>query len=198
MKSIRSKNQAGVSYVELLVVIAILVVVSTIALMNIGSAKKQLGRQNVARELKSAFERARFDSVKRRTVSANRANVILAANSFTLNTDINQNGTIEGGEARVNNAWMSGVSICGTNGVPLASGVTISFDNRGEISSTGATSFLVCNGVCTTPTASNSNKILVTATGTVNLLPGNAAIPTFSPPPLTTQTYVINNDAIVP
>ncbi len=194
----KKKSQAGVSYVELLVVITILVIVSTIALMNIGSAKKQLGRQNVARELKSAFERARFDSVKRRTVSANKANVVVTATSFTLNTDVNQNGTIEGGEARVNSTWMADVSICATNGVPLTSGVTISFDNRGEISSTGATTFLVCNGVCTTPTASNSNKILVTATGTVNLLPGNAAIPTFSPPAITNPTPSINNDAILP
>jgi Tfp pilus assembly protein FimT len=53
-----------------MVVILVLAIVSTIAIMNMGSSKIQLERQTVARELKVAFERARFDSVKRRAASA--------------------------------------------------------------------------------------------------------------------------------
>jgi prepilin-type N-terminal cleavage/methylation domain-containing protein len=187
------QDDSGFSLTELLVVISIVVIISAFALLNIGSAKKQLGRQNVARELKSAFERARFDSVKRRTLSANRANVVIAANSFTLNTDVDQNGTIESGEARVNNAWMSDVSICDTNGTPLSANVTVFFDNRGEISTTGGPAeFLVCNGSCSTPSVSNSNLILVTKTGTVNILSGGSTVPTFSTPTVTTISNSAN------
>ena len=59
-------GQAGISLVELLVVIVIIAIVASVALMRRGSANEQFQRQNASRELKTAFERARFDSVKRR------------------------------------------------------------------------------------------------------------------------------------
>ncbi len=181
-------NQKGVSLVELLVVISIIVVISTLAIMSLGSSKNQLGRQTVARELKVAFERARFDSVKRRAQDSSvQAKVVVAGNSFTLKTDINQNGTLEAGEDRVNTSWNSSISIRGEDGSPIASPITVSFNKRGEITTTGGTAFLVCNGDCsTTRTVSNSNLVIVTTTGTVNILPGGTTVPTFAPPSVTT------------
>jgi predicted lipoprotein with Yx(FWY)xxD motif len=161
------------------------VIVSTIAIMNMGSSKIQFERQTVARELKVAFERARFDSVKRRAASSQQANVVVAENSFTLNTDIDQDGTVETSEARVNSSWNPGIAIHNTSGATLPN-VTVAFNNRGETNTTGgAATFLVCNGDCTTPSASNSNLVVVTATGTVNILSGGATVPTFATPSVT-------------
>ena len=64
--SFNSKSQAGVTIVELLVVCVIIAIIAGFALMQRGGANEQFQRQNVARELKFALERARFDSVKRR------------------------------------------------------------------------------------------------------------------------------------
>ena len=178
-------NQKGVTLVELLAVISIIVIVSTIAFMSFGSSKKQLSRQNVARELKVAFERARFDSVKRRAQSGNQASVVVEGNSFTLKTDVDQNGTIEAGEERVNTSWNSDISILSQNGSASTPTTTVEFNKRGETVTTGTAVFLVCNGVCSTPTASNSNLVLVTATGTVNILPGGTTTPTFAAPSVT-------------
>ncbi len=188
MKGNRNKffNQRGVTLVELLIVLVVIVIISTIAVMNMGSSKIQFERQTVARELKVAFERARFDSVKRRAQNSEQANVVVEENSFTLKTDINQNGTLEASEDRVNTSWNPGISICDTAGVGLSSSVTVKFDKRGEVTTTGEPAvFLVCNGDCTTPNASNSNLVVVTATGTVNILPGGATVPTFATPNVT-------------
>ncbi len=180
-------NQNGVTLVELLIVILLIIIVSTIAIMNMGSSKIQFERQTVARELKIAFERARFDSVKRRAdgnTGSPMANVIVEGNSFTLKTDINQNGTLEAGEDRVNTSWKPGISIRDEDGAPIAAPITVTFDKRGEVTATGGTAnFLVCNGDCSaTPTVSNSNLVIVTTTGTVNILPGGATVPTFANP----------------
>ena len=180
-------NQKGVTLVELMVVILLIVILSTIAIMNMSSSKIQFERQTVARELKVAFERARFDSVKRRAISSQQANVVVTENSFTLKTDINQNSTIETSEDRVNSSWNPGISIRNTSGAAaLSSAVTVAFNKRGESNPTGGSAFLVCNGDCTTPNVSNSNLVVVTATGTVNILSGGATVPTFSIPSVTT------------
>ena len=72
VNSLRSTfgEQSGLSLIELLVVMVIITIVASIALMQRGSANEQLKRQNAATQLKNAFERARFDSVKRRPDSA--------------------------------------------------------------------------------------------------------------------------------
>jgi prepilin-type N-terminal cleavage/methylation domain-containing protein len=182
-------NQEGVTLIELIIVIVIIGIISTIAVMSFGSSRNQLGRQNVARELKVAFERARFDSVKRRAdTSAVQAKVVVTATSFTLKTDINQNGTLETDEDRTNSSWNSNISIRNQNGSALTSAVTVTFNKRGERTATNATGatvepvFLVCNGTCSTPTSSNSNLVLVTSTGTVNILSGGTTVPTFTAP----------------
>ena len=52
------RGQHGVSLIETLVVVSIISIVSAIALMQRGSANNQFQRQNIARELKVAFERS--------------------------------------------------------------------------------------------------------------------------------------------
>ena len=71
------KAQGGFSFVELLIVVAIIAVVSTLAFFRMGTANTQFQRQNVARELKVAFERARFDSVRRHAENAGPASVMV-------------------------------------------------------------------------------------------------------------------------
>src|SRR5258708_37051336 len=86
-------SQDGVSHIELLVVIVIIAIVASLALMQRGSANEQFQRQNIARQLKVAFERARFDSVKRRAIlGASQDYVTVTPTEFTLrtyNTDVN-------------------------------------------------------------------------------------------------------------
>lgn len=198
------QNQKGVSLVELLVVIMIITILSTIALMQFGSSKDQFRRQNVAQELKTAFERARFDSVKRRAVSPHEAKVTVNTNSFTLTVDKNGNGTIEQpDDDSVNNFGSQNVTITDTAGITMTSPVTVFYNKRGEVTDNAGIPvnpiFIVCNGTCTpTPNSSNSNIVLVTPTGTVNLLAGGSAIPTFAAPLITNPTPSINVDVVVP
>jgi prepilin-type N-terminal cleavage/methylation domain-containing protein len=199
------QNQKGVSLVELLVVIMIITIISTIALMQFGSSKNQFRRQNVAQELKTAFERARFDSVKRRAEEIigtptidTRAKVTVNTNSFTLTVDKNGNGTIEQpDDDSVNNFGSQNVTITDTAGITMTSPVTVFYNKRGEVTDNAGIPvnpiFIVCNGTCTsTPNSSNSNIVLVTPTGTVNLLAGGSAIPVFPTPAVTSVPAATN------
>ena len=190
---------------ELLIVLTVVIILVTIAVAQFGSAGTSLDRQNIAREFKVSLERARFDSVKRRATDCDHMSrvVISDASSFTLLTDLNQNGTIEtGNEARVVDFEdRSDVRIVGQNtDFPL----TIRFDERGNVS-TGPCSAPVsdvekvvfCNTPCTMATAdaSNSNIIFVSPTGTATMMYGGSTLPTFSNP---TVTNVDVNSAVNP
>jgi Tfp pilus assembly protein FimT len=202
------QNQTGVSLVELLAVISIIALICVIAIMHMGTSKQQLSRQNVAQDLKVAFERARFDSVKRRALTTGeQAKVIIDTNSFTLVTDANQNGVMtDAVDSRVTNFAGQGISIA--SGLTLPA--TVYFNKRGEVTDSAGVpispSFLVCNPSCTisggnsNANASNGSLVLVTPTGTVNLLPGGSAIPSFAAPsPITnvSTTSQIKNDVII-
>lgn len=185
---IRSVNDAGFSLVELLVVIGIICVLSAVAVMQLTTSNERFIRQNAARELKAAFERARFDSVKRRPVSTTGfANVSLTTSSFTLTTDRNLNGTLETADGLLRDLSGTSVVIAVSGGTALP--YSVYFNQRGEtVNNSGASIspvFLVCSGSCSSPTSANANIVLVTPTGTVNLLPGDAAIPTFPTPNVT-------------
>lgn len=201
-----ARDQHGVSLIETLVVVSIITVVASLALMQRGSANEQLQRQNVAGELKVAFERARFDSVKRRAEGATPgsflpATVIVDTGSYTLNTDSDRNGTYE---TLVTNFATQNITIAGYAAMTLP--VTITFNQRGEPSAvdgggTVTPQFYVCNGTCPgTPTTADANVVLITATGTVNLLPGNATPPTFANANVTsiTPTTGISNTVSLP
>lgn len=169
------------SLVELIIVILIISVVASLALLQRGSANEQFQRQNASRELKYAFERARFDSVKRRAEGAGPAEVIVASDRFTLRTDADLNTS---GLESVVTLLPPNISIAIYEGG--SGNVTVSFDKRGETTTTGATDpiFLICNDTCTAAndTSANANIVLITATGTVNMLPGGVTQPSFTPP----------------
>jgi prepilin-type N-terminal cleavage/methylation domain-containing protein len=178
-------GQRGVSYVELLIVIVIIAIVVSLALMQRGSANEQFQRQNIARQLKVAFERARFDSVKRRSVggSAPQAYVTVTPASFTLrtyNTDVN--GAAVASDQVT--SLPSGIVIGHYDGSALVSH-EVDFNMRGETPSSPAPQFFVCNNSCSSPSNATANIVLVTPTGTVNLLPGGSTIPTFTSPTIT-------------
>jgi prepilin-type N-terminal cleavage/methylation domain-containing protein len=180
------QGQSGVSLVELLIVVAIISVVASLAMMQRGSANEQFQRQNVARELKVAFERARFDSVKRRANPSGSpavpdAYVYVELNQFTLFTDVNQDGDVSDPEDSVLYPFPPNVSVTPRDGLALPA--TISFNRRGEPSVTDST-FLVCNNTCdfNNDTSANANIVHVTATGTVNMMSGGSTVPTYAAP----------------
>jgi prepilin-type N-terminal cleavage/methylation domain-containing protein len=170
-------GQAGFSYVELMIVIVIISIVAAMAMMQRGSANEQFQRQNAARELKVALERARFDSVKRRTNCYERAKVDITASSYTLSTnvvDADMNGTPESAET---------VTIDLPSHIVISDAGTVKFNMRGEAQSATAMSYRVCNVSCTgTPSNSTSDLLIVTPTGTVSLLPGAATPVPFGAP----------------
>jgi prepilin-type N-terminal cleavage/methylation domain-containing protein len=192
-------GQAGFSYVELMIVIVIISIVAAMAMMQRGSANEQFQRQNAARELKVAFERARFDSVKRRADggSAPFASVSISADSFTLRTYRNDTN----GVATANDQTTplpTGVVIARHDGTALGTPV-VSFDMRGETSQSPPPQFLVCNVTCAGPSNATADIVLVTPTGTVNLLPGSASIPSFSNPAVSSAPPPVTNpDVILP
>ena len=209
---IRSADR-GLSIVELLIVIVIISIVGSIALMQTGTPNRQLKRQNVARELKVALERARFDSVKRRATSNvtatddERARVIITADSYTLVTDNNRNGEVITGANAIESGDGISISLAGQDIVIAGNGivlpVTVLFNQRGEATMGGGGTnpiFYVCNIDCSIPTANNANLVLVTPTGTVNLLAGNASPPSFANANVTTvpTTTGVSNTVALP
>jgi Tfp pilus assembly protein FimT len=194
MKMRKFNSQSGASLVEILIVLVITVILATFAIAQLGQSKTNLQRQNVARELKINLERARFDSVKRRAANAaDMARVTIdSATSFSVSTDLNQNGTIDASDTRQINFGSGDARIVGIGTFP----VTISFDRRGHIIVTnGSPNFTVCNACTTTnpATAQNSNTIWISPTGTVSMTAGGETQPTFAPPAnLTSVTNTAN------
>jgi prepilin-type N-terminal cleavage/methylation domain-containing protein len=192
------RDQHGATMMELLVVLAVIAVIAGFALMQRGSANVQLKRQNVAQELKTAFERARFDSVKRRADSGYLATVTVTPNSYTLRTYRNDaNGTPTASDQV--STLPSGIVIGRYDGTSLTT-MAVSFDKRGETPASPAPQFYVCNASCSSPNNTNANIVLVTPTGTVNLLPGGTSLPAFGVPAMTnvSTSTGINPDAVVP
>ena len=185
--TIRSNShQSGVTLPELLVVLVVIAVLAGFALMQRGAADVQFTRQNAARELKTAFERARFDSVKRRAdgVTVPFATVNIEATRMTLTTDVDQNGVMDASDSLVTN-FPPNISVAPRSGLSLP--LLVSFDRRGEPDVVNP-HFVVCNGTCdfTNDTVANANIVYVTSTGTVNMLPGGSTPDTFPTPQIQT------------
>lgn len=193
MKKINFGSQRGNSLIEIMIVLVIATIVMAFAIVGFGNSKTQFNRQNIARELKVSLERARFDSVKRRAVNAaDLAEVkLLSATSFSVKTDINQNGILDASETRtINFNGQNGVQIVGNS---LVFPITINFDRYGRITAKDGTSptpqnvtpiFTICTNNCTVTnaTASNSDVIYVSPSGTVAILTGGSSQPTFQSP----------------
>lgn len=207
-KSTKQYNsQSGATLVELMVVALIIILVAAIAFLNRGAANEQFQRQNASRQLKAAFERARFDSVKRRAVDEDKkANVLLTETTFTLRTDVNLNGLTTDTDDAATTTVASGITIQRYDGAAFSSSnEKVAFNFRGEVPASPAAQFLVCNGTCPAVNALTPNVadvLIITPTGTVNLLPGTpSSIPTFTNPTLvgsTSTTDNIHEDVTVP
>lgn len=209
-----NRGERGYTLAEMMVVVVIIMVVALMPIIMITSTKDRMSRQAFVRELKSAFERARFDSVKRKPESSDlMAKVVISTNSYQLFTYTNSSGAVDStGTAQVvrtqtKNITTSNMSIVGYPSSGITLPVTITFDARGEITAMSGSvkianpAFVVCQGTCSSYTSSNSNIILLSPTGTVNLLPGDATIPTFTSPSgavTVPQGTSINNLVTVP
>jgi Tfp pilus assembly protein FimT len=180
-----SNTQAGITVVELLVVCVVIAILAGFAMMQRGDANEQFQRQNIARELKFAFERARFDSVKRRAdVTSSMAKVLVESGSFTLTTYRTLDGTTFTAENIQTSFAAQNIAIAGNGSTTVP--VTVYFDQRGETvdgdEAPMSASFYVCNVSCASPGNDDANIVMITPTGTVNLLAGDANPQPFNPP----------------
>jgi Tfp pilus assembly protein FimT len=188
----------------MMVVIVVIGIVTSLALVRSGNASEQFKRENASVQLKTAFERARSDSVKRRADALGPPVVPLAyvridsATQFTLVTDANQDGDLLDAVDSVTTTFPARINLAPRTGLTLP--LTVAFNKRGEPTVTDP-SFVVCNGVCTfaNDTSAIAAVVHVTASGTVNLLAGGSTIPSFATPNVTaigtstsirSQTYI--------
>src|SRR4051794_29974464 len=132
------RSESGKSLTETLMVLVIATIIVTFAISQFGQSKDKFQRQNVAREFKVDLERARFDSIKRHATETTKMAFVRlnSANSFSVATDMNQNGLIDAGEIRQLNFTNNNIKIVGT---ALAYPITILFDKRGFITATDST-----------------------------------------------------------
>ena len=208
-----SLSTGGFSVIELLIVLVIVGILVTFAVLSFGTSASNLERQNVAREFKTSLERARFDSVKRRASEcSDMSNVTISSPTlFSYSIDRDQNGRLDlpVETTVVDFTNRSDLMVIG-NGVTLP--VTIRFDERGRaflrndcdpssIPTASVPLFYFCNGACTVSTvnAENANSIFISATGTVAMMTGDATIPTFDPPTVTTYPAAngVDEDLII-
>jgi prepilin-type N-terminal cleavage/methylation domain-containing protein len=199
MKNATASREGGFSVTELLIVLVVLGILIALAVTQFARSSETYTRQNIAREFKVSLERARFDSVKRRaSVCSDMSRVTIdGPTSFSVSTDINQSGHLDlPDETRtINFSSRSDVTVVG-NGITLP--VTIRFDERGRallrpdcdpasIPAASVPLFYFCNGTCTADTANadNANAIFISPAGTVAMMAGDATIPTFDDPTVT-------------
>lgn len=180
MRHKNTNRQSGFSLIELLIVILLIFVVTAFALANFNRSKLHLQRQNIARELKTYLDRARFDAVKRRAEGSSRSIVTINnAQSFSVTTDLNQNGAIEPSEKRTMNfAGSLGGSFVGIASFPLS----IYFDRHGHAIDVNDKlinpSINICNEKCTdvqgkpSYNSTNSTLVSISSTGAVTVSPG--------------------------
>lgn len=182
------KSQSGKSLIEILMVLVIVGILVTFSIAQFGNSKKNLERQNIVRELKVSLERARYDSVKRRAVNLDQMAYVTINDtaSFSLAIDLNQNGTVESGEAREIDFANSGINFVGD---ASAYPIIVRFDRHGFITATeknGAATtpnFTICkNCTASSANAENANVISVSPTGTVLMTAGGETAPTSASP----------------
>ncbi|MDQ3322790.1 MAG: prepilin-type N-terminal cleavage/methylation domain-containing protein [Acidobacteriota bacterium] len=204
MKKRNSVSQRGYSLIEIMIVLVITAILVTFAIARFGNAGTNFKRQNISRELKVNLERARFDSVKRRAENTARAEVTLVnATSFTVKTDMNQNGTLDASDTKtIDFTGQSNVKIVGD---ALVFPITIQFDRYGRIEAKDKTEkditpiFTICTDGCAADNATpaNADVIYVSPSGTVAMLKGGEKQPTFASPENITVVEVdkqINNE----
>ena len=198
MKIHKLSPQSGFSLLEVLIVLVMIGILTSIALMQLGSSRVDLQRQRMAREFKIYLERARFDSVKRRAEGpANTAKVVLnGPTSFTVSLDFDGDGTLLPGETRtvdfadrtdarirVSDAWSYPVSLA--------------FDRRGLVTTvdglgnTVTPLFTICSDC--SDASPDITRISVSTSGTVAELRAGQDPQTLPAPPSANQTTPTTN-----
>ncbi|HKP69477.1 MAG TPA: type II secretion system protein [Pyrinomonadaceae bacterium] len=195
MTNRRFASEDGYSLIEIVLVMVIMAIMTTFAILALGSSTQNLDRQNITKEFKVSLERARFDSVRRRASECtDMARVeITSATTYNIVTDVNQNGAIDSDDYRPVDFGSRSLVQMVDDPVPTYP-VIIRFDERGNASSgtCGAETpvdspTVFCEIPCTadTATALNSNIVFVSPTGTAAMLTGGETIPTFADPTTT-------------
>lgn len=205
MRQNNINQQSGISLIELLIVIVLIFVVVAFALANFNRSKMHLQRENIARELKMYLDRARFDAVKRRAEGNSRSFVTIeSAQSFSVTTDLNQDGTLNTANEKrtLNFAGTTGGGFVGIAAFP----VSIYFDRRGHAVDVNDNlinpSLTICNENCTnsqgavSSNSTNSTLVRISSTGTVVILPGGSAA--YNPSNPSGLTSVSENSNINP
>lgn len=197
MKRFELSSESGFSLIEMLIVLVLIGILTTVALMQLGSSRTDFERQRISREFKIYLERARFDSVKRRpTAAADMARVILdGPSSFRAIYDNDGDGTIQPGETKVVDFTQR------TNAIIQVSDawsypVTIRFDRRGHITAVDGSGnpvtplFTICSDC--SASSPDITRISVSSSGTVAELRAGQS-PETLPTPATTSTNVNTN-----
>ena len=200
VQKVTLNSESGVTLVELMVVTVIIAIFVTIAMLSGIGSNEQFARQNASRQLKEAFERARFDSVKRRADDDTLrpyASVEVRSDGFTLRTFRDHDN--DPNTAPVAKDQIYPIA----NGIAIehyASGtmpMTVKFNRRGEVV-VGDPRFRV-----TEMQYDSSEVVIVAPTGTVNLVGavGNNVNFNFNTPTLSGNPAPgekINDDVIIP
>jgi Tfp pilus assembly protein FimT len=199
--NLKQNSEKGSSLIELMFVIVVILVVSGFALIRLDRARNSQQRENVAVQLKSHLERARYDAIKRRaTPASGLSSVTINQTSFSLQIDLNQNGMLETNESK-NFIFDSSVSgkFVGNLNFP----VKISFDRHGRVTTVDNNDaeinsvLTLCSENCFSTnnslvlTNQNSSVISVSKTGTVTIKPGDVTTE------LTTNSGFLTNESTV-
>ena len=190
----QSFGEKGYSLLEILIVLMITSILAVMVISSFAKSKDKLKRQDFARQMKSYFDRAKFDSIKRRATDFDEMAKIIIENdsTYSLVSDTNSNGILEAAEInRISLPQNENFKIVpGSNVYPIS----IRFDFRGQIKATDGNNspinpvFIICDSGCLNfpPNGENSNVIAVSPTGTVSLLKGGTS------PQQATQANVAN------
>ena len=207
MKIQKPSPQSGFSLIEVFVVLVIIGILTTLAIMQLGTSRVDFQRQRISREFKVYLERARFDSVKRRAEAAGeRASVVLNdARTFTVTLDFDGNGTISAGETRVINFADRSDAVIQVSDA-LTYPITIEFDRKGLATATDGSNtaitplFTICSDC--SASSPDTTRISISSSGTVaELRQGQDPQSLPTPPPPTNQAvptlncYVLVNQS---
>ena len=193
MKIHKLSPQSGFSLLELLIVLVMIGILTTLALMQMGSSRVDLQRQRMAREFKIYLERARFDSVKRRAEGTTEtAKVVLdGPTKFTVSLDFDGDGTMRPGETRTvdfSHRTDATIKVSDSWSYP----VTLAFDRRGLVTTvdglgnTVTPLFTICSDC--SDASPDITRISVSTSGTVAELRAGQDPQTLPSPPIANQT----------
>lgn len=136
----KRKGERGFSLPELLIALAIIAAISTVALINLKSARASLRVQNSVRQLASYMEKARIDAVRRHTTTTVN---FTSPTTYKVNMDFNNTGSAIDRTF----SFESGVQVANNAGLP-----SVTFNWRGRTITPGT------NCVTTFSVTNNSNS----------------------------------------